>query len=55
MHGVSVELTDGTGIAEGMEIGRPSMTKNKWLLLGAVIIGVLVLLYFMFLCPTDCH
>jgi|RhiMetStandDraft_4_1073278.scaffolds.fasta_scaffold06430_5 hypothetical protein len=31
------------------------MTKNRWLLLGAVIIGGLVLLYVMFLCPTDCH
>ena len=31
------------------------MKKEKWLLLGAMIVGVLVVLYFMFLCPSDCH
>ena len=31
------------------------MTKNHWLLLGAVIVGLLVMLYFVFLCPSDCH
>ncbi len=31
------------------------MTKEKWLLLGAMVVGVLVVLYFMFLCPSECH
>lgn len=31
------------------------MTKEKWLLLGAVIVGLLVVLYLVFLCPADCH
>jgi hypothetical protein len=31
------------------------MTKEKWLLLGAVIVGLIVVLYFVFLCPSDCH
>jgi hypothetical protein len=31
------------------------MTKEKWLLLGAMVLGVLVVLYFMFLCPSECH
>lgn len=31
------------------------MTKEKWLLLGALIVGLLVVLYFVFLCPSDCH
>lgn len=31
------------------------MTKEKWLLLGAVIVGLLVALYFIFLCPSDCR
>jgi hypothetical protein len=31
------------------------MTKEKWLLLGAMILGLLVVLYFVFLCPSDCH
>ena len=31
------------------------MTKEKWLLLGAVIVGLIILLYFVFLCPSDCH
>ena len=31
------------------------MTKQKWLLLGAVIVGLIVVLYFVFLCPSACH
>jgi hypothetical protein len=33
----------------------PVMTKTNWLLLGAVIIGLLVVVYLVFLCPSDCH
>jgi hypothetical protein len=32
-----------------------SMTKKKWFLLGAMLLGLLVVFYFMLLCPTDCH
>jgi len=46
---------DGTGIAEWKDIERVAMTKKRWLLLGAVIVGLLVLLYFVFLCPSACH
>lgn len=48
---------DGTGIAGVINRygqGVP-MTKEKWLLLGALIVGLLVVLYFVFLCPSDCH
>lgn len=48
---------DGTGIAAVINRygqGVP-MTKEKWLLLGALIVGLLVVLYFVFLCPSDCH
>lgn len=31
------------------------MTKEKWLLLGALILSILVVLYVVFLCPSDCH
>ena len=31
------------------------MTKEKWLLLGAMIIGLLTVFYFVFLCPSACH
>ncbi|MDF2756178.1 MAG: hypothetical protein K0S94_1763 [Nitrospira sp.] len=31
------------------------MTKERWLLLGALIISLLVVLYVVFLCPSDCH
>lgn len=34
---------------------RGSMTKGKWLLLGAMILGLLVVLYLVLLCPSDCH
>jgi type II secretory pathway component PulM len=31
------------------------MTKQKWLLLGALIVSLLVVLYVVFLCPSNCH
>ena len=31
------------------------MTRTKWLLLGAGLIGLAVGLYFLFFCPTDCQ
>ena len=52
--------TVGTGIAHYLELIRISregaaMTKEKWLLLGAVLVGLIVVLYVVFLCPSDCH
>ena len=35
--------------------GEVAMTKEKWLLLGALVVGLLVVLYVVFLCPSDCH
>jgi hypothetical protein len=31
------------------------MAKGKWLLIGAMILGFLVVLYFVFMCPSECH
>jgi hypothetical protein len=31
------------------------MTKAQWLLLGAVLLGVAIVVYLVFLCPTECH
>lgn len=31
------------------------MTKEQWLLLGAVLVGLAVGLYFLLFCPTECH
>ena len=31
------------------------MTRNHWLLLGAILLGLAVGLYFLFFCPTDCQ
>jgi hypothetical protein len=31
------------------------MTRTKWLLLGAVLLGLAVGLYLLFFCPTACH
>jgi hypothetical protein len=30
------------------------MTTTRWLLLGAVLIGLAIFLYIVF-CPTECH
>ncbi len=32
-----------------------ALTKTQWLLLGAVVLGVMIVVYFVFLCPTECH
>jgi len=31
------------------------MTKEQWLLLGAVLVGLAVGLYFLLFCPAECH
>ncbi len=31
------------------------MTKARWFLLGAVLLGIAVFVYLLFLCPTECH
>jgi hypothetical protein len=46
---------DGTGLAEVLIKREMSMTKEKWLLVGALIVGLVVVLYLVFLCPSDCH
>jgi hypothetical protein len=31
------------------------MTRNQWLLLGAVLLGLAIGLYLILFCPTDCQ
>ena len=31
-----------------------TLTRNQWLLIGAVALGIAAFLYFVFFCPTDC-
>jgi hypothetical protein len=31
------------------------MTRTQWLLVGAVLLGVAVGLYFLFFCPVECQ
>ena len=31
------------------------MTKQRWLLVGAIVVGFAVMLYFVFFCPSTCH
>ena len=62
MPGLSIKYRsdrDGTAIAQVQEewISHEEgvMTKEKWLLLGALIVSLLVVFYVVFLCPSDCH
>lgn len=32
-----------------------TLTRNQWLLLGAVVFGLIAFVYLMFFCPTECH
>ena len=47
----------GIGLAKTLQDERSCrhMTRNQWLLLGAILLGLAVGLYFLFFCPTDCH
>jgi len=40
----------GMGVAD-----KVTMTRTGWLLLGAVMLGVVVFLYFVVFCPVECH
>jgi hypothetical protein len=31
------------------------MTQQRWLLLGAIALGLAITLYLIFFCPTDCQ
>ena len=31
------------------------MSRAQWFLFSAVMIGIVVFVYLMFFCPTDCH
>ena len=62
MPGLSINCgsdRDGTAIAQVQEVRirheEGVMTKEKWLLLGALILSILVVLYLVFFCPSDCH
>lgn len=32
-----------------------SRTSMRWVLAGAVAVGIAVAVYLLFLCPTECH
>ncbi len=32
-----------------------SMTRAQWLLLGAIGLGLAIVIYFVFFCPVDCR
>ena len=31
------------------------MTREQWWLLGAVLLGAVIVVYFVLFCPTECH
>ncbi len=38
------------------EVGEEGkMTRAQWWLLGAVLLGVVIVVYFVLFCPTECH
>ena len=36
-------------------LGKSTMTRGTWLLLGAVVLGVAIVVYLVVLCPTECY
>ncbi len=35
--------------------GKSTMTRSTWLLLGAVVMGIAIVVYLVVLCPTECY
>lgn len=31
------------------------MTQSGWILIGAVVLGLVIVLYLLLLCPVECH
>ncbi len=31
------------------------MTRGRWVLLGALAVAIIVVVYFVFFCPSECH
>jgi hypothetical protein len=29
--------------------------KHSWLIIGAVVVGIVIVVYLVFFCPTECH
>lgn len=49
-------LRSGIGFAEyRVQANEGTMTRAQWLLLGAVGLGVAIVIYLVFLCPADCQ
>jgi hypothetical protein len=49
-------LHSGIGLAEyRLQVLGGTMTRAQWLLLGAVGLGVAIVIYLVFFCPADCQ
>jgi hypothetical protein len=31
------------------------MTRGTWYLLGAIVVGIAIVVYLLFFCPEECH
>jgi hypothetical protein len=47
-------FTTGIGLADYL-IPEGTMTRQRWLLLGAVGFALAIIIYFIFFCPADCQ
>ncbi len=54
---MSIDERDAHGIALAQlyEVRKGTMTRAQWFLLGAVGLGIIISLYLIFFCPTECH
>jgi hypothetical protein len=53
---LTIVFLRGIGLAEDFSTRRGAdMTRAQWLLLGAVGLGLAIVIYFVFFCPADCQ
>jgi len=54
MTSVDERDVHGIALAQLYEVRKGIMTRAQWFLLGAVGLGIVILLYLIFFCPTEC-
>lgn len=52
---VTAAAADLLTVVEQKQLEITSMTRTQWWFVGAVLLGLVVAVYFLFFCPTECQ
>jgi hypothetical protein len=54
-HPLPLTLRGGIALADQPIAEAAYMTHSQWMIAGAVMLGIAVLVYLVFFCPAECH